>query len=125
MLHLQLLGLLRLYEELGLESLSKRRWYRRMCLFWKIINNSAPKYLTILLPSTQHSRNPNRQSLFSSFYKNTDYFANSFFAYCTDQWNLLDPDIKNIQSISLSKKLYSSLFDHQRPMSLMLLTILD
>ena len=94
----------RLYEELGLESLSKRRWYRRMCLFWKIINNSAPKYLTILLPSTQYSRNPNRQNLFSSFHKNTDYFANSFFPYCTDQWNLLDPDIKNIQSISLFKK---------------------
>ena len=35
----------RLYEELGLESLEKRRWYRRMCLFWKIINKSAPSYL--------------------------------------------------------------------------------
>ena len=94
----------RLYEELGLESLSKRRWYRRMCLFWKIINKSAPLYLSALLPNKSYSRNPTRQSLFSIFRRNTDYFANSFFPYCTDQWNAFDPNIKNIQSISLFKK---------------------
>ena len=75
-----------------------------MCLFWKIINKSAPLYLSNLLPDKQFSRNPNRQNLLSSFHKNTDYFANSFFPYCTDQWNALDPNIKNIQSISLFKK---------------------
>ena len=94
----------RLYEELGLESLEKRRWYRRMCLFWKIVNKSAPLYLRELLPQKQFSRNPNRQNLFSIYNKNTDYFANSFFPYCTDQWNALDPNIQNIQSISLFKK---------------------
>ena len=25
----------RIYQELGLESLSDRRWYRRLCLFWE------------------------------------------------------------------------------------------
>ena len=38
------------------------------------------------------------------FNKNTDYFANSFFPYYTDQWNALDPNIQNIQSISSFKK---------------------
>ena len=54
----------RLYQELGFEYLEKRRWYRRMCLFWKIINGFAPSYLSKFLPDKQPSRNPNRQDLF-------------------------------------------------------------
>ena len=94
----------RIYNELGIESLSNRRWYRRMCLFWKIINKSAPFYLSDLLPNKQFSRNPNRQNLLTSCQRNNDYFANSFFPYCTDQWNALDLNVKNIQTISLFKK---------------------
>ena len=94
----------KLYEELGLESLDRRRWYRRMCLFWKIVKGFAPDYLCNLLPILQHSRNPNRQNCYSSFSKNTNFFANSFFPHCTDQWNELDPTIKQLQSISLFKK---------------------
>ena len=36
----------RLYEELGWESLSERRWSRRMTIFYKIINGMAPSYLS-------------------------------------------------------------------------------
>ena len=36
----------KVYEELGWEWLSQRRWYRRMSVFFKIINNLSPKYLT-------------------------------------------------------------------------------
>ena len=35
----------KLYIELGWESLSQRRWFRRMCLFYKILNNGTPPYL--------------------------------------------------------------------------------
>ena len=35
----------KLYEELGWESLSQRRWLRRMTLFSKIVNNQTPAYL--------------------------------------------------------------------------------
>ena len=94
----------RLYQELGFEYLEKRRWFRRMCLFWKIVNGLAPSYLSNLLPAIQLSRNPNRQNLYASFSKNTNYFANSFFPYCTDKWNSLDPAIKNIETLSLFKK---------------------
>ena len=79
----------RLFGELGFESLSKRRWYRRMCMFWKIVNNTAPLYLTKLLPNKQYSRNPSQQNLYYSFSRNTNYYAKSFFIYCTDQWNVL------------------------------------
>ena len=35
----------KLYNELGWESLSDRRWYRRLCLFYKIINRDTSQYL--------------------------------------------------------------------------------
>ena len=35
----------RLYEELGLESLQQRRWYRKLCTFLKIIKEKSPDYL--------------------------------------------------------------------------------
>ena len=94
----------RLYQELGFEYLEKRRWYRRMCLFWKIVNGFVPSYLAKLLPTKQASRNPIRQNRYVSFSKSTNYFANSFFPYCTDKWNELDPAIKNIKTLPLFKK---------------------
>ena len=34
----------RLYEELGWESLSARRWHRHLALLYKYINNTTPDY---------------------------------------------------------------------------------
>ena len=39
----------RIYNELGLETLPDRRWFRKMTLFYKIVKNLAPKYLQIYL----------------------------------------------------------------------------
>ena len=46
----------KLYSELGWESLSQRRWFRRMCLFFKIINKSAPSYLNYCITFPQPPR---------------------------------------------------------------------
>ena len=35
----------KIYEELGWESLYHRRYYRRMILFYKIVNECIPEYL--------------------------------------------------------------------------------
>ena len=35
----------RIYNELGLQSLFDRRWYRKMTFFYKIVKNLVPKYL--------------------------------------------------------------------------------
>ena len=40
----------RLYQELGLESLDDRRWYRKFILFHKIMNRASQKQLTIWTP---------------------------------------------------------------------------
>ena len=52
-----------MYQELGLESLQLRQWYRKLCCFYKIYNKQAPGYLTNLIPTrnevyqTRHSAN--------------------------------------------------------------------
>ena len=38
------------YEELGCESLSDRRWFRRLCQFYKIQNDLTPLYLKEAIP---------------------------------------------------------------------------
>ena len=39
---------LKIYKELGLESLKFRRWFRRLCFFYKLRSTQTPKYLSIL-----------------------------------------------------------------------------
>ena len=39
-----------MYEELGWESLSDRRWFRRLCQFYKIQNDLTPLYLKEAIP---------------------------------------------------------------------------
>ena len=36
----------RLYRELGLESLTDRRWIRKLVFFYKTVNGLSPKYLS-------------------------------------------------------------------------------
>ena len=43
----------RLYQELGLESLKQRRWFRRLCYFFKITKNQSPKYLFVKISTTR------------------------------------------------------------------------
>ena len=36
----------------GLELLQDRRWYRKLCAFYKILNGTSQKYLSDTIPST-------------------------------------------------------------------------
>ena len=70
-----------LLEELGLKTLKSRRWLRRLCCMYKIINIGIPKYLTNLIPKHEigyNIRNRNK----SFFHCRTESFKNSFFP-CT------------------------------------------
>ena len=40
----------KLYQELDLESLQLRRWYRKLGMFYKIYKNKSPQYLFKLIP---------------------------------------------------------------------------
>ena len=49
----------KLYQELGLEPLRLRRWYRKLCLFCKVLKNEHPEYLFHLIP-IRHSSHTSR-----------------------------------------------------------------
>ena len=46
----------RLLDELGWETLTNSRWYRRLCLFYKVVDSQTPKYLTEYIPEWNRNR---------------------------------------------------------------------
>ena len=57
-----------------------------------------------MLPTKQQSYDPLRSNLFRNFTSHTTFFKNSFFPYCTSEWNKLGPYLQNSTSISIFKK---------------------
>ena len=112
----------RLYQELGLESLSNRRWYRRLTMFFNIASGNCPTYLTNILPNRQTSYNTERNNLYYIYRANTNYFKNSFFPYSVNEWNKLTCDIRNSNSILIFK---ISLLGFIRPNSYSIFNIND
>ena len=93
------------YEELGLESLKSRQWYRKLCLFFKLKKNLHPSYLFDMIPkvlSTRTTRNHNNIPLFNVKH---EYFRNSFFSSTVIEWNKPDNNIRNSESVSAFKSL--------------------
>ena len=43
-----------LYNELGLESLSSRRWCRKLSAIYKLLSTQCPKYLFDIIPSSEN-----------------------------------------------------------------------
>ena len=85
-------------QELGLESLQLRRWYRKLCLFYKVFKNELPKYLFNLIPvrSTPYAtRTVGNIPLFKTKH---NFFKNSFFPSAIIEWNNLDPNLRNSRS---------------------------
>ena len=66
------------YQELGLESLKSRRWYKRLCCMFKIMNEKGPNYLTNLIPKCNQPVRT-RTNHIPTFHCRTDCFKNYFF----------------------------------------------
>ena len=90
----------KLYNELGWESLSNRRWLKQMCLFYKIVNNITPKYLKHFLRDSVSARNDFQRPLFAR----TNKHLRSFFPSCIYSWNnVLTSEQRNFEKISTFK----------------------
>ena len=48
---------LKLYNEIGLESLKFRWWFRKLCTFYKIKSTGLPSYFYDLIPKSSHMYN--------------------------------------------------------------------
>ena len=69
----------KLYKELGLTSLKFRRWFRRLCIFFKVKTSSKSECLLILIPKGHHSYNTRSLDQIGTYYRRRGTFKNSFF----------------------------------------------
>ena len=95
----------RLYDELGWETLYHRRWYRRLCHFFKLIKSRSPEYLfSEIPPERQVVYNLRNPRVYDDIISRTVRFSNTYFNNAIHEWNLLDDEIKNSKSISEFKR---------------------
>ena len=120
----------KIYQELGLESLKSRRWFRKLCHFYKIFNEKSPSYLFNLIPNFNRAHNTRLSHNISPIKVRHDYFKNSFFPSAISEWNKLDLNIGNSASLNTFKKKLlnfirpcaNSIFDIHNPLGFKLLT---
>ena len=94
----------KVYQELGLESLKSRHWFRKLCYFYKILNGRSPSYLFDLIPNLNRVRETRHSNNISEIHTRHNYFKNSFFPSTLSEWNNLDCKIRNSKSLSIFKK---------------------
>ena len=93
----------KLYQEIGLESLQLRRWYRKLRMFYKVFKRRSPQYLFKLIPektSSYVTRNAENIPLFNMKH---NFYRNSFFPSSIIEWNNLDPKLRNSENHSIFK----------------------
>ena len=69
----------KLYQELGIELLRSRRWFRKLCLFYKIIKSKSPPYLFNLIPRSSRLHTTRNSDNITPFKVRHKFFKNSFF----------------------------------------------
>ena len=120
----------KIYQELGSESLKSRRWFRKLCHFYKIFNEKSPSYLFKLIPNFNRVHNTRLSYNIPPIKVRHDYFKNSFFPSAITEWNKLDLNIRNSASLNTFKKKLlnfirpcaNSIFDIHNSLGIKLLT---
>ena len=93
----------RLYQELCLESMKDRRWYRRLTYFYNIVNGNNQNTLKSICHPNNILIIMNEVTYFIYLF-HTEYYKNSFFLpFCVNEWKKLDPSIHNSTSVSIFK----------------------
>ena len=93
----------KLYQEVGLETLQQRRWYRKLYCFYKIPILKSPSYLYKLVPVPLRSYRTRQCDKIPLFNVKHTFFRNSFFSSSIIEWNNLDTDITNSEGIGAFK----------------------
>ena len=96
--------ILKLYKKLGLEPLQQRRWYRKLCYFFKLIKTKSLKYLFNNIPTVRSTYRTRNIDSIPQFNVRHTFFRNSYFRYIATEWNNLDKRIRTSESFSIFKK---------------------
>ena len=121
---------LKLYKELGFESLKFRRWFRHLCFLYKLRTTQLPKYLYDLIPKGSRTYYTRNQDKIETYYCRTDLFKYSFFPYTIVEWNKVDVTVRNAKSylifknllLKIGRPIQNSIFKIHDPLGIKLLT---
>ena len=75
----------KIYQELGLESLRARRWYKCISCMFKIVEEETPNYLINLIPKIQQTTRT-RINRMPTVHRRTDCFKNTSFPSTLNDW---------------------------------------
>ena len=115
----------KLYEELGWESLSERRWCGRILQIHKIASNKTP-YLKDKLPRNRrplYSENNNNNNTFYEVRCRSSRYMNNFFPDAFNSWNNVITHFDNIPSINILKDHILSLIRPKKKMFFVYMTL--
>ena len=84
----------KIYQELSLESLKSRRWYKRLVCMFKIMIEKAPNYLINLIPKYEPTIRTRNNSI-PSYKCRTNCFKHSFFPSTLNDCFNLDINVRN------------------------------
>ena len=116
----------KIYEELSLESLKSKRWYRKMSFLYKVLKSESLSYMLNTIPNINKKQHQTRNSdNIPSFFDKHGYCKNSFFPSATNEWNKLDCYIRNTDSFEVFKKRLLSLLDPCPKVSTTSITLLE
>ena len=93
----------KLYNEVGLETLEKKRCYRKLCCFFKIFRYKCPKYLFNIIHISVSTYNAKYTHNISLFKVKHNFFQNSFFPSAVIKWNKRDGNIRNSECLNIFK----------------------
>ena len=113
-----------------METFEKRRWYKKLCCFYKVYKSHSPKYLFNIIPVTVSTYNTRNTKNFPQFRVKHNFFRNPFFPSAVIEWKKLDLNIRNSESLNIFKKSLlkfirpseSSVFNCYNPREVELLT---
>ena len=115
----------KIYQDLGFESLRVRRWYRKLCLFYKVLNNELPQYLFNLIP-VRPTLYPTRNALnIPLLNTNHNFFKDSLFPSTIIEWNKLYPGLRKAESLSLLRLISLSSYGHLLTLSTIVIILKD
>ena len=108
----------------------KKRWYRKLCCFFKIFRNQSPQYLFNIIPTSMRPYNTRNSNNIPQFKVKHNFFQNSLFPSVVIEWNKLGQNISNSENLFMCKKKLSkfirpsgnSVFRFHNPKGIELLT---
>ena len=94
----------KMYDELGWESLTDRRWCRRLFHFYKIQNNLTPPYLKDPIPALRnHLFGSRSENVINEIRCKSKSYSNSFYPDTIRCWNKIGPELRNSPNLNSFK----------------------